>query len=860
MSPIPQSPVSDAPIGDVSRAPSRDASPIRVMASDETRRATATPGSAAPSFAKPTAASAARSQRGNLQQSQSSYFTAQEQDSLATTAFGSQNPRQALPRSRGSSNLRNSSLPIVPGSFQDSSQFVSPRGGGHLTDSEDDDADLTEIRHSIDRGDSVEPLTGNTKSVSFSDKLLNVTKTRGGDKQPRYASLSNPLGHVTRGSAYYPDPFDLSFDHRDSDYDADRDADRDANRDVDRGDGRAANRDSQHEAESDRPKVSSNLQSPQKPVTTPFTRQLPPSPEPESVVRRVVSYVPTNRKITGYVIPKPDLPQGSRPILSAYEVNAHGQAEHIGEFDKTLFEDGPVRTASQDGVKLCELLFDTVQHLNDDLAVYVGRLKETQEELTDERDTLRGLRLQVTETDKALGIVRQQLLDSDGKLVHLQEQIRLTKGDAHVSRVQLEEYRAAAEHQLARVHKRKDVYKKAYEEEYTARLKASEEVSRLQALVKKTPPAPPPNDPDDSDSEESDDPAGAPRPDRRGRASHRLNRTPLPAPTHNTRRPKQPEPDKFEGPTGTRSDTYQKWKLDIMSWFRAHASTFEGNEAEQLDFIRMKTGGLAWQSISIGWFVPGREFQQVQQVWDILDRSYGRLNTRHDAHDFYDKEASMKAGENISAFLSRFQAGVAALLWDDEEMILQVYKKLPSQWRTRIEPLLDDDRYITDFAAFSQKLRRLEQLHSSILPAHSTSKNTGGNNGGGGGGNNGGGSNGGGRGNRNRNNDSTGGSGASRFVVNKPYKDRTLMETQVLADLERCFKCTRAGHRPNSPDAPCKGQDDVTSMGRFREVLAALNEARKAAGVPIPKAAVKVNAVQGPTPPGSVVDAFAENA
>ncbi|KAG9384235.1 hypothetical protein A1F94_006146 [Pyrenophora tritici-repentis] len=63
------------------------------------------------------------------------------------------------------------------------------------------------------------------------------------------------------------------------------------------------------------------------------------------------------------------------------------------------------------------------------------------------------------------------------------------------------------------------------------------------------------------------------------------------------------------------------------------------------------------------------------------------------------------------------------------------------------------------------------------------------------------------------------------------------METQVLAELERCFKCTRAGHKSNSDDAPCKDMDKLTSMGRYPEVLTALNEARKAAGVPIPKAA-----------------------
>ncbi|KAA8615310.1 hypothetical protein PtrV1_03793 [Pyrenophora tritici-repentis] len=85
------------------------------------------------------------------------------------------------------------------------------------------------------------------------------------------------------------------------------------------------------------------------------------------------------------------------------------------------------------------------------------------------------------------------------------------------------------------------------------------------------------------------------------------------------------------------------------------------------------------------------------------------------------------------------------------------------------------------------------------------------------------------------------------------------METQVLAELERCFKCTRAGHKSNSDDAPCKDMDKLTSMGRYPEVLTALNEARKAAGVPIPKAAVRINAVRAPTPPAAASDARSEN-
>ncbi|EFQ92025.1 hypothetical protein PTT_10968, partial [Pyrenophora teres f. teres 0-1] len=74
------------------------------------------------------------------------------------------------------------------------------------------------------------------------------------------------------------------------------------------------------------------------------------------------------------------------------------------------------------------------------------------------------------------------------------------------------------------------------------------------------------------------------------------------------RRSKQPEPAVFEGPIGTKASTYQKWKLDIQSWFRAYLYSFAGNEGEQLDYIRMKTTGVAWDNILSGWFIEGEEF------------------------------------------------------------------------------------------------------------------------------------------------------------------------------------------------------------------------------------------------------------
>ncbi|KAG9385842.1 hypothetical protein A1F94_002592 [Pyrenophora tritici-repentis] len=71
-------------------------------------------------------------------------------------------------------------------------------------------------------------------------------------------------------------------------------------------------------------------------------------------------------------------------------------------------------------------------------------------------------------------------------------------------------------------------------------------------------------------------------------------------------------------------------------------------------------------------------------------------------------------------------------------------------------------------------------------------------------------------------------------------------------------KGNSGGHKSNSDDAPCKDMDKLTSMGRYPEVLTALNEARKAAGVPIPKAAVRINAVRA-SPPAAASDARSEN-
>ncbi|KAF1828774.1 hypothetical protein BDW02DRAFT_584234 [Decorospora gaudefroyi] len=226
------------------------------------------------------------------------------------------------------------------------------------------------------------------------------------------------------------------------------------------------------------------------------------------------------------------------------------------ELDKTLLKDAPDSLVA-DSTKLYNLCFDT-------------------------------LRLKAADAVKVAEDNRQQCIESDGQVVNLIEQLRQMKGDAYATVQGLKERAILAERRSNRLGKRKDTYKKSYEDEYNAHAKAREEIARLKATT-------PEADPSDPDSNNSEGPISAPRP--RGRRPLHNDRTGLPLQTPLTtpvqRRSKQPEPAVFEGPTGTKASTYQKWKLDMLSWFRAHAYTFENNEEEKLDYIRMKTSGVA---------------------------------------------------------------------------------------------------------------------------------------------------------------------------------------------------------------------------------------------------------------------------
>ncbi|KAG9376492.1 hypothetical protein A1F94_013039 [Pyrenophora tritici-repentis] len=354
-----------------------------------------------------------------------------------------------------------------------------------------------------------------------------------------------------------------------------------------------------------------------------------PTPRTEGTTSKPV------RKVIGYVIPKTDLPQGSQPTLAAYEYDANGEPRLVGELDEAFVKG----STTEAGEKLYQFCFDTVHTLHNDLANLQERLTDAQEDLIDERVAK---------------------LNSEKQVKFLTNQLQEVRGSLHVANQDLQSKLDTAERRAERYLQRKEEYKTALNQESTAhgetkeKLKAYASTARPSLRGK----------PHDSISDESDGPVSV----RRHRSATKLSPdAPLPATTQ--RRSKQPEPAVFEGPTGTKASTYQKWKLDMQSWFRAHPYPFANNEEEQLDYIRMKTTGVAWDNISSGWFVEGDEFHTAQEAWDILDACYGRLNTRLDAHNFYEKEGFMKPGETITSYLARFKAGVAPLKWDDEERL-----------------------------------------------------------------------------------------------------------------------------------------------------------------------------------------------
>ncbi|KAE8868608.1 hypothetical protein PTNB29_02519 [Pyrenophora teres f. teres] len=87
------------------------------------------------------------------------------------------------------------------------------------------------------------------------------------------------------------------------------------------------------------------------------------------------------RKVTGYVIPKTDVPQGSQPTLAAYEYDASGEPMLVGEVNEAFIKSSTTET----GEKLYQLCFYTVHTLHKDLTNLQARLTDAQEDLTDER-------------------------------------------------------------------------------------------------------------------------------------------------------------------------------------------------------------------------------------------------------------------------------------------------------------------------------------------------------------------------------------------------------------------------------------------------------------------------------------------
>ncbi|KAK1912784.1 hypothetical protein P3342_004720 [Pyrenophora teres f. teres] len=50
------------------------------------------------------------------------------------------------------------------------------------------------------------------------------------------------------------------------------------------------------------------------------------------------------RKVTGYVIPKTDVPQGSQPTLAAYEYDANGEPMLVGELNEAFIKSSTTET------------------------------------------------------------------------------------------------------------------------------------------------------------------------------------------------------------------------------------------------------------------------------------------------------------------------------------------------------------------------------------------------------------------------------------------------------------------------------------------------------------------------------------
>ncbi|KAG9378324.1 hypothetical protein A1F94_011440 [Pyrenophora tritici-repentis] len=159
-------------------------------------------------------------------------------------------------------------------------------------------------------------------------------------------------------------------------------------------------------------------------------------------------------------------------------------------------------------------------------------------------------------------------LNSEKQVKFLTNQLQEVRGSLHVANQDLQSKLDTAERRAERYLQRRRSTRPPLTRVYRARrnqrkLKAYASTARPSLRGK----------PHDSISDESDGPVSV----RRHRSATKLSPdAPLPATTQ--RRSKQPEPAVFEGPTGTKASTYQKWKLDMQSWFRAHPYPFANNE------------------------------------------------------------------------------------------------------------------------------------------------------------------------------------------------------------------------------------------------------------------------------------------
>lgn len=495
-------------------------------------------------------------------QSQSLGDGAQFQNSSPTqssyTAFGDSSPTQLRGkrpgplRSRGSLNLKN-----TPGGWNnddsggDSFQVNPNVQGQRLSPCEIVDSDDEDLDNTV---------LHHTKTVTFNSPPTRRARRYSNNHGFILPSLSKPLREASRPPSYAAPSGDP-----DSDHDEDLDA-----------------------------------------IALSSTSPAPPCNQEES----------EDDRVTGFVRPLGE-------ALQIFEVDADGNKKLIGTVDHDTLTNAQAsgdRNTLEVAVRLINLCIDTVHTAHREIQDLKSRFSEVSENLVDER-----VNREQAEADAKQA--KDSIAYADSQNISLSEELRQRRADnlADVKKYQ---------DKVAALEQRKNNYKDLYHKAYDNSKKANEEVERLRDEARQSTArmkdlgsrlsqrsSRPRGNPDDNDSSSSDDDQGRPRPPRNpfsGRDHRDRRRSPSPRPraldfVPEGRRSKHPEPALF-GKDDTSTSTYTKWKLDIKSWFNYHPRDFGGQPFAQLDYLRMKTVGAAWDSISDGWLVAGEEFDDPQQV------------------------------------------------------------------------------------------------------------------------------------------------------------------------------------------------------------------------------------------------------